>query len=254
MRTYFSIPRKGLLFLTILALKAGCAQPIKYPASRLDHPEARGTAPGEFGRVFLGSQGGHSVNLTPKTNERDWGTKLNSSLASPLLGAEFGLLKNFEVGFRIQSPSPLLLRAKVQLFGLPETKSVPGNFSLSLIGSTGFLYEASSVHSLTWNHQSWNGEGGVIAGYRLTQGMIFFGQPFFRYASMQLVPQENTDPYFGTKVTFLESSIYEYGMGIGSQIDWGDLFCRIEITWSKIRNERGARALFSPGLALGLRI
>jgi len=199
-----------------LSAQTGCAH-YYLPASQLETPEA--TGPDRIGRLEL-------VGIQSGTDLLNASTE---SLVNYAFGVSFAITPALDLGLKLEPFAPVLVRAKYQFWGAPESQAHSGNFSASISGSSGLLlstYNGSSVTFYSFN-------AAVIGGYRFAEHHLASLAPFFSLAGISGIGNAS-----GTTTLA--------GASLGYQYDAEALILRAELTW--------ASSAFYPGLLLGLKL
>jgi len=226
---------------------SGCAT-YTLPTSRLESPEASG--PDRVGRVEVGSQSG--VDLVTAAAEvvppaAADGTQpastfvLSSSLINPWGSFTRALGESLDVSVKIQPASPLMIKAKYQLSGAPESKADKGNFPIAATAGGGLLMGVPSSGSV----MGFGFDVGLLAGYRLGTRHLVMLSPYLSFLSLS-----------GLAATAGASSgsAMIYGGALGYQYTLYSLFLKLEASYTLGGSGTNSASPLGFGAALGVNL
>lgn len=210
------------------------------PGNHLDSPEASGA--GRVGRLEpLALISGPNLTdpaVTPPPDEESGITsepELQNSWVHPVFGFTAAASDEIDVGIRIQPTAPLSVRVKYQFTGLPESKSVPGNFSAAIIPQAGILLGPSSAAG-TSSVTYFMGDVALIGGYRLWRNHLFTLGPFFSFANLSGVTLSSAISTSGKNSGtsgLTSGSAVQYGAGLGYQYQLESLILAAEFSYNR---------------------
>ena len=190
----------------------GCAH-YYFPANQLEIPEASGSL--GKGRIeLLGFESGSDLVAAP-VRIRSGVYDRQHTFMNPVFGAMFGINSRLELGVRYEVQAPLLLRAKYQFLGVPESQSTPGSWSLAGIFTPGFMLGTAGGQQQTYLYLS----GGLLAGFRAWKNHLFSIGSYYSLANLS-----------GTSSTTGSGS--QISAIVGYQYDLEDFFIRGEESYT----------------------
>jgi hypothetical protein len=238
---------KAAVLIGWLALGTGCTSTFRMPANRFEYPETRGSE--GFGRIeAAGLTGGNSVTYA-KSRRAAAGTDptqvLATSYAGFLTGVGVRVTDNFDIGGRLQNNAPLVLRLNYQLLGEPAARKKTDGFSVSLLGAGGYGLgnetSSSSGTISTYSTSFYTGEGGLVAGYRITKSILVYVGGYYSFYGYSAAlteekgstagasPSPEPSSSTGSSKSVFNGTATQPGFYLGVQIDLADVFIKIEI-------------------------
>lgn len=193
------------------------------PASHLETPEVRGK--GAVGRVeLIGLMAGSDLVATPDTATQSDGstTATVQKNTNGAFGFVLALSDKFDAGIRLQPQTPMMMRLKYQISGVPEAQAKQGDFSTAVSASPGLLFGGNGTTPVTY----FLGDLSFLMGYRIRAEDLISLSPFFSFANLSGLSQNAA----GTTGAISPNQL---GLNFGYQHQIHDLFIRTELSYAK---------------------
>lgn len=222
---------------------------MQLPSSRLDSPEVLGAGTNRF-QFSIGSSAHKNATFTEDASYRPPDlSEPKFEVNNPLSGSfGWGIFENFELGLRTSvGPSPWRLIGKFQLLGDSREKAKQGNFSLAITGGIGYTVATNSGDQkgllgpggYKWNAnvKTWTTEAALIAGYRVTDGVLLYSGGF--YASYDIngrINHEKSDDGLSPEAEYeFKYGGYQSGANAGVRFEFGSrpTYLTLESVYSK---------------------
>ncbi len=232
MRAKTASPVAALQITAALAgLTTGCAT-YSLPTVRLESPEVTGRVHQTKLEPLALLAGTDLVSApvwsAPDPEEGTTSKPYAQTTIKPAVGGVFGLSETVDIGLRIIPQAPPLLRGKIQLSGVNESKAQAGNFAISLSAAVGYLTGTMSGQPTSF----FAADFALPVGYRFNAHHLVFLSPFLTLGSADGLTQSaalTTVLPTGQRTSI---SATQYGAGLGYQFDLKYLDLRAELAYA----------------------
>jgi hypothetical protein len=244
------------LALVFFSFASGCAVNAKLPLTRHESPETQGKVDGSFhSEHFAAWQARNEVEFTPDLTLRS-PSVTDPSVRTPnhriMAQSALGIADRFDISLNLPS---LRLGLKYQILGEPRSRAEAGNFSLAVSGGGTIAKQEETKGSALLSSSSQFVELketladiSLIAGYRISKEVLFYGGPFSVWDFVRL--RYRSDAVAGERTS--NGTIRSLGFNLGLQAQFGaTTFLRLEGAGSKTRLGRANVGRGSYGFTFG---
>jgi len=207
------------------ALLAACS--VHYPmrTSRFISPEAQGRA--GAGTGSLSTSWAHDVEILADVGSSETDAEFDGRVGAVQLGGHFGVSDRWDLFFQSVAPfGAYYFGAKYQFLGEPRLYAERGNFSLAGTLAPGFAPIEVEAGADKFDGIVWIGDASLIAGYRLTDGLLLYGGPFYSYQTLNANRSPEAD---------FSGHGHSFGANLGLRYEWKQVAVDVEGIWSEGR-------------------